>query len=78
MGERFVKVSEKIKFSPDPNRIKSLIRIPCIHNTRSWIVEVVEWTDGACVFFCDVEGQATTPPFCVESESLNSGFEEGS
>lgn len=68
IGGRCVKVHE-VKFSPNPNRIKPFICVPCKYIILSWIVEVVEWIDGACVFFCDIEDPLPSPPFCVPLES---------
>jgi len=75
MGGHCAEVNEKMKFSPNPNRTKSFIRIPCKHVIFSWIVEVVEWIDGASVFFCGVEDPPASPSLCVEARPLKSGFE---
>ena len=69
------KVSEKIKLSPNLNRIKYFICIPCKLIILSWIVEVVEWIDGACGFFCSAENPLASLSLCAEAESLRSGFE---
>lgn len=72
-GGGCTKVSEEARFSPDPSQIKPFVCIPCKDIILSWIVEVVEWIDGACVSF-DIEDSPTFPPFCIESEPLESGF----
>lgn len=70
-----IKVCEEAKLSPDSNRIRSFICIPCMLIILSWTVEVVECIDGACVFFSGVKDPPTSSSFCVAAKLLKSGFE---
>lgn len=75
MGGRCKNTSEKTKFSPDSNRINFFIHIPCKFIILSWIVEVVEWIDGAGVFFAGPEDSPASPSSGIAAESLESAFE---